>query len=908
MKNSKTNYPQRTTTMFLAILLSFSLTATAQITAPEIQWQNTIGGSGFDYLYSIQQTSDGGYILGGSSSSYISGDKSEASLGGSDYWVVKLDATGAIQWQNVIGGSGSDDLVSIQQTSDGGYILGGYSYSDISGDKTEASLGSLDYWVVKLDATGAIQWQNTIGGSNYDQLSSIQQTSDGGYILSGYSSSGISGDKTEAYQGGFDYWVVKLDATGAIQWQNTIGGSDYDVLYSIQQTSDGGYILGGYSDSGISGDKTEASKGGEDYWVVKLDAAGAIQWQNTIGGFYNDYFLGSIQQTSDGGYILGGDSESGNSGDKTEASKGGADYWVVKLDAAGAIQWQNTIGGSSHDRLYSIQQTSDGGYILGGWSQSGISGDKTEALLGGNDYWVVKLNGNGVIKWQNTIGGSSIDDLYSIQQTSDGGYILGGRSESGISGDKTEVLQGGIAYDYWVVKLYSECYQVFYADADGDGYGNAAVSNCSKLPGYVTNSTDCNDANAAIYPSACDAGNANGIDDNCDGLIDDGFGAINYYVDGDGDGYGTGIELSLCENPGSDYSLNNSDCDDANASVYPGACDAGNDNGIDDNCDGFIDDGFGAINYYVDADGDGYGTGIELSLCENPGSGYSLNNSDCDDANASIYPGACDAGNGNGIDDNCDGIADDGFSATNYYVDADGDGYGASSELSLCENPGSGYSLNNTDCDDTNSEVNPIASEIFNGLDDNCDGIIDIACNPPTELIVKNLTATSVKFKWGYSATSYKLRYKVATLGTWTLLGPNGQTKTVEGLLANTNYVWQVKSVCNVDPKIISEWSAKQFFTSAPFKVSTETEIPSLEVYPNPFSNSATISFSLPEATHAYIELFDLAGRKLQTIVDKDLSSGNHEVIFQRGQLSSGLYLLQVKLGDILEVRKLVVE
>ena len=312
---------------------------------------------------------------------------------------------------------------------------------------------------------------------------------------------------------------------------------------------------------------------------------------------------------------------------------------------------------------------------------------------------------------------------------------------------------------------------------------------------------------------------------------------------------------------------------------------------------------------YADTDGDGYGDIFNTYFspdCTTP-QGYLSDSSDCDDGNETVYPGACDGGNG--IDDNCDGIIDNGFGTTNYYVDADGDGYGEGSELSLCENPGSGYSLNNTDCDDANSEINPGVSEVFNGLDDNCDGIIDdIVCNAPTDLLTKDITATSVKFKWEYSAASYKLRYKESTTGSWTLLGPTGQTKTVEGLLANTKYVWQVKSVCNVDPKIISEWSAKQFFTTAPFKVSTETEIPSLEVFPNPFSNSATISFSLPEATNVTIALYHLAGRKLQTILDQNLAAGNQEIVFQRGQLSSGLYLLQVKLGDIMEVRKLVLE
>ncbi|MFT4599890.1 MAG: hypothetical protein ACI857_000057 [Arenicella sp.] len=438
-------------------LLAFSfLTSVSFSQAPLIEWQNTIGGSGTDYMYIVHQTSDGGYILGGKSDSDISGDKTENSNGGEDIWVVKLDASGIVAWQNTIGGSGTDDLKDLEQTADGGYILGGYSDSDISGDKTENSNGAYDYWVIKLDATGNIVWQNTIGGSSQEQLFSIQQTLDGGYILGGRSNSNISGDKTENSNGQDDFWAVKLDVTGNIVWQNTIGGTGNEAIYSISQTTDGGYIVGGYSSSSISGDKTENSinPGAIDYWVIKLDAIGNIIWQNTIGGSNVDE-LNNVQQTLDGGYILTGRSKSDISGDKTENSNGGFDFWVVKLDATGNIVWQNTIGGSGNDEIYfnnAVQQTSDGGYILGGTSLSNISGDKTENLNGVVDYWIVKIDGVGNIVWQNSIGGNSVQVGWTVQQTSDDGFIFGGHSNSSISGDKTENSNGG--FDFWVVKLY----------------------------------------------------------------------------------------------------------------------------------------------------------------------------------------------------------------------------------------------------------------------------------------------------------------------------------------------------------------------------------------------------------------------------------------------------------------------
>ncbi|MBK9424782.1 MAG: T9SS type A sorting domain-containing protein [Bacteroidetes bacterium] len=435
--------------LFFSIIL---LVNYSMALAQEIEWQNTIGGNNDDVLFSVKQTSDGGFILGGYSGSNISGDKTENSFIGSfDYWIVKTDESGNIQWQNTIGGNGDDQLYSIEQTSDGGYILGGYSDSNISGDKTENKKGLHDYWIVKTDSLGNIQWQNTIGGYDYDYLYSIKQTSDNGYILGGYSQSDSSADKTENNIGGWDYWIIKTDSVGNIQWQNTIGGSDNDWLKSIIQTSDGDYLLGGVSVSDISGDKTENCLGGWDYWIVLVDAAGNIKWQQTIGGSASD-ILNSIQQTGDGGYILGGNSDSNISGDKTESGFGNYDYWIVKVDSLFNIQWQNTIGGSDQDQLNSIIQSANGSYLFGGYSLSNISGDKTESNFGAYDYWVVKTDtsGNNIL-WQNSLGGNENDQLFSITQSVTGDYMLGGFSYSQISGDKSENCLGGP--DYWFVKL-----------------------------------------------------------------------------------------------------------------------------------------------------------------------------------------------------------------------------------------------------------------------------------------------------------------------------------------------------------------------------------------------------------------------------------------------------------------------
>ncbi len=338
--------------LFLIFNSAF-LTLTYSYAQPAIEWQKCLGGTFHDNAYSIQQTSDGGYVV----ASYTDSNNGDVAgnHGQYDYWVVKLDVTGNIQWQKCLGGTNADEASSIQQTSDGGYVVAGVASSN-NGNVT-GNHGNLDYWIVKLDANGNIQWQKCLGGTGEERARSVQQTSDSGYVVAGYSKSN-NGDVTGNH-GNFDYWIVKLDVTGTIQWQKCLGGTADDMAYSIQQTSDGGYVVAGCSES-INGDVT-GNHGNFDSWVVKLDVTGTIQWQKCLGGTLSDYAR-SIQQTWDGGYVVAGIASS-NDGDVT-GNHGDEDYWVIKLDANGNIQWQKCFGGTGEDYAHSVRQSYDGGYVV----------------------------------------------------------------------------------------------------------------------------------------------------------------------------------------------------------------------------------------------------------------------------------------------------------------------------------------------------------------------------------------------------------------------------------------------------------------------------------------------------------------------------------------------------------------
>lgn len=402
----------------------------------KIEWQKSFGGSKDDIAYSIQQTTDSGFVVAGKTKS-SNGAVSE-NHGDYDFWIIKMDQNSSIIWQKSFGGSGADIANSVQQTKDGGFIVAG-STNSTDGDISE-SFGSIDFWILKLSAEGSVIWEKSLGGTGSDDARSIQQTTDDGYIVAG--SSSIL-NQNRGYEDENQYRIAKLSSTGEIVWDKLLGGSSRDVANCIQQTNDGGYIVAGSSMS-FNGDVVSTNHGSFDWWIVKLNSTGDIVWEKAYGGTKSD-IAKSIQQTKDGGFIVAGSSFS-TDGDLME-NFGVSDYWVVKLDNEGRIMWQNSLGDIDHDGANSIKQTKDGGYIIAG------AFSHPDGIINGQgykmDFWIIKIDSMGSVTRSKYLGGESTDIPYSICQTFDGGYVAAGYSRSN-TGDVTE-NQGNS--DYWIVKF-----------------------------------------------------------------------------------------------------------------------------------------------------------------------------------------------------------------------------------------------------------------------------------------------------------------------------------------------------------------------------------------------------------------------------------------------------------------------
>ena len=348
-----------------------------------------------------------------------------------------------VLWTKSYGGSGEDHAQSVLATPDGGCIVAGYT-SSTNFDVTDNHSFTYDFWVVKLNDLGNLQWKKCYGGSSVELAYNIQATSDNAYVICGYTQSN-NGDVLGLH-GYKDFWVIKIDLSGNLIWQKTFGGSVDEEAYCIKETTDGGFIVVGYAKS-IDGDLT-INHGNSDFWVVKLNSSGDLLWQKTYGGTNEDEAR-SVQQADDGGYVIIGFTTS-NDGDVVTGFHGSRDYWIIKVDTNGVLQWQKTIGGSNYDMASSSEKTNDGGYIICGTSNS-YDGDITNSFSS-YDFFVVKINNSGNIVWHKNYGGSQYDGASCIKKTSDGNYLIAGSTYSN-NDDLLGNLNSNGTSSFWIIKI-----------------------------------------------------------------------------------------------------------------------------------------------------------------------------------------------------------------------------------------------------------------------------------------------------------------------------------------------------------------------------------------------------------------------------------------------------------------------
>jgi len=370
-----------------------------------IEWEKTFGGTANEQVNSIIQTTDGGFAIAGSTAS--------KSSGGDDVWVIRLDSMGNKQWEKIVGEKDDDTAYSIIQTTEGDLVVAGVINLRGGGPYP---FGIADLWIVKLDFMGNQKWNKIFNGSQQVAYS-IVETIDRGLAVVGYTPSSIT--RASGWGKLRDAQIIKLDRTGNLEWKKAFGakkGDDY--ARSITQTTDGGFIVAGQSDVQYPN--------GDDFLVVKLDRTGSLQWDRTFGGEGNDRAF-SITQTTDGGVAVAGSTKSKGSGN--------ADFWIIKLDRTGNLQWDQTFGGNSEDEAHSIIQTNDGGFAVAGYTTTDFSQ---------RDFWVVKLDDMGNRQWDRAFSGTSnkYDEVHSIIQTTDGSFVVAGYTKTDANKD-----------DAWVIKF-----------------------------------------------------------------------------------------------------------------------------------------------------------------------------------------------------------------------------------------------------------------------------------------------------------------------------------------------------------------------------------------------------------------------------------------------------------------------
>ncbi|MBT8302668.1 MAG: hypothetical protein KJO63_15195, partial [Maribacter sp.] len=393
----------------------------------KVEWIKNFGGSGEETAQAITATTDGGFAILGYTNS-MDGDIINKTTDVNDYWLLKLDAEGNLEWNRTYGGSKDDRGQSLAQTQDGGYILTGYAMSD-DGDGSNNE-GFHDNWILKLDASGNLEWEKSFGFSGHDHSYDIIQTQDGGYFFIGFLD--ITAARADGYdeKGEFltrhgvgEFWGTKIDAQGNLQWRRYFGGTNNDRAHAVVQSDDGGFVMAGFSESNDY--DISDTRGSYDFWVVKIGSTGDLVWERSLGGTGIEISY-DIAKTNDNGYVITGNTFS----DDTDVSKnnGESDVWLIKIDDNGNLLWEKTYGGTEFDAAQGVYTSLDGGFLIAGNSKS--SDMDADANRGENDLWLLKTDENGELIWQETFGGSDLDYGFDVIENLDKSVLLVGESSS----------------------------------------------------------------------------------------------------------------------------------------------------------------------------------------------------------------------------------------------------------------------------------------------------------------------------------------------------------------------------------------------------------------------------------------------------------------------------------------------